>query len=129
MQWSRERPSPAALLIVLFSFLALLRLVPAVIRKAVPFSPAAKSIWGERRGLGKRYDSYQWQKLFWIGIGMLAYSAVSDRYAGAQVALASGCVISGALGWLQWRRIVNGIKARQRAGISQTELHASGAAR
>src|SRR5262245_24255897 len=50
-------------------FIALLvavRVVPAVLRRLLPFSVEAKEIWAERRNIAKQYDSYQWQKLFWI---------------------------------------------------------------
>src|SRR5262245_11853856 len=40
-----------------------LRLVPAVLRKVLPFSSEVKTAWLERRKLAKTFDSYQWQKL------------------------------------------------------------------
>src|SRR5262249_50691567 len=50
-----------------------LRLMPAVLRKALPFSSATKAVWYKRRQDAKRYDSYQWTKLLWIGIGLAGY--------------------------------------------------------
>src|SRR5437763_1474237 len=58
-------------LVLFLAFLGLLRLVPALLRHALPFSLEAKEIWRERRFIAKRHDSYQWQKLFWIGLGLL----------------------------------------------------------
>ena len=57
-------------------FLALLiglRVGPAVLRKLLPFSAEARNIWSDRRQIAKVHDSYQWQKLFWIGIGIALY--------------------------------------------------------
>src|SRR5687767_13045448 len=62
---------------ILFFVLVLLalRTVPVVFRKILPFSKAAQDIWANRRRWAKLYDSYQWQKLFWIGIGLALYIA------------------------------------------------------
>ena len=71
-------------------FLALLiglRVGPAVLRKLLPFSTEAKQIWLDRRQIAKKHDSYQWQKLLWVGLGMLPYAAVgSGLRTGADVA-------------------------------------------
>ena len=83
--------------------LFLLRLVPAVLRKLLPFSPSVKSVWAERRQLAVRYDSYQWQKLFWIGIGLIGYAGVSNRVWSVQGCLAAACLVSGAFGLASWR--------------------------
>jgi len=50
--------------------LFLLRLVPAILRRLLPFSAETQEVWRERRKLGKRYDSYQLRKLLWIGVGI-----------------------------------------------------------
>ena len=63
-------------------FLALLiglRVGPAVLRKVLPFSAEAKQIWLDRRQIAKKYDSYQWQKLFWVGLGLLPYARHGRR--------------------------------------------------
>src|ERR1700722_6836352 len=65
----------ACFLAVLFT----LRLGPAVLRKLVPFSGAVLAVWAKRRQIAKRYDSYQWKKLFWIGIGLTVYVVAFDR--------------------------------------------------
>jgi hypothetical protein len=92
--------------LVLFAGLLIaLRLVPAVLRHGLPFSVEAKSIWFERRQIAKRYDSYQWQKLFWVGVGMLPYAVVgSGLRAGEQVLLLI-CLLGGGAGLLIWRRV------------------------
>ncbi len=56
--------------------LVALRVVPAVLRRILPFSAEAKAIWAERRNIARQYDSYQWQKLFWIGLGLLPYAFI-----------------------------------------------------
>jgi len=35
-----------------------------VLRRVLPFSREVKTVWAERRALARRYDSYQWRKLF-----------------------------------------------------------------
>ncbi len=86
------------------AILFLLRLGPALVRRLVPFSREAQLIWGERRQLAKRFDSYQWQKLFWMGIGMTGYAMVSGRVGNAVGTLIVFCLIGGGLGVLIWGR-------------------------
>jgi hypothetical protein len=82
-----------------------LRVAPALIRAAVPFSAEAKAIWVERRALAKRYDSYQSQKLFWIGLGLLLYVAITaDTQVGAVLVTATS-LIGGGAGLLIWLKI------------------------
>ena len=80
-----------------------LRVVPALVRKVGRFSEPVRTIWSERRQTAKRYDSYQWQKLFWIGLGLTLSVAFSERRSMALGALASFCVIAGTLGLVTWR--------------------------
>ena len=103
MQRSGLQSSPWALVPLFLGLLVTLRLVPAVLRKLLPFSPSIKSVWAERRQLAVRYDSYQWQKLFWIGIGLVGYAAATDRVWSAQGCLAAACLVSGAFGLARWR--------------------------
>ena len=79
------------------------RLVPAVIRKVSRFSDPVRSVWTERRQMAKRFDSYQWQKLFWIGVGLALHVASSDRRPAALLALAIACLVAGTLGLATWR--------------------------
>lgn len=81
-----------------------LRIVPLIVRRLLPFSEAAQEFWAEQRRLGKRYDSYQWQKLFWIGLGMLGYAVLFDDFARSSGFLAAFCLVTGGTGLLIWRR-------------------------
>lgn len=93
---------------VLPFFLAVLigvRLVPAVIRRAIRFSEPVRSVWAERRQMAKRFDSYQWQKLLWIGLGLTLRLAWSDRRPAALLALAIASLVAGALGLATWRTV------------------------
>lgn len=90
-----------ALLVILLS----LRIVPGVLRRVLPFGREVKNVWAERRALAKRYDSYQWQKLFGIGVGWAAYLFLHKRTSGAPVALAGTCVVAGAIGMMFWVRV------------------------
>ena len=68
-----------ALVPFLVGALLTLRVVPALFRKMMPFSDAAREVWAERRQMAKRYDSYQWRKLFWIGVGLALYTTLSGK--------------------------------------------------
>jgi hypothetical protein len=106
----------ASIWIDLVLFLALLiglRVGPAVLRKLLPFSAEAKQIWFDRRQLAKLHDSYQWQKLFWVGLGLLPYAVVSGGLRTGEWALAAICLIGGGAGLLIWRRINAGPPAPQ----------------
>jgi hypothetical protein len=91
--------------LALFALLLIaLRVVPAVLRMVLPFSRETKDIWFQRRQIAKLHDSYQWQKLFWMGVGLLAYAAMpAGLHTGEQV-LALVCLVGGAAGLLLWRR-------------------------
>jgi hypothetical protein len=84
--------------------LVALRLVPAVLRKLLRFGRDAQRVWYERRQLAKRFDSYQWQKLFWVGLGMTAYVYSSSRRPSALMFITWATLLSGALGQLIWLR-------------------------
>jgi hypothetical protein len=89
-------------------FLALLiglRVIPAVLRKVLPFSTEAKQIWSDRRQIAKLHDSYQWQKLFWVGLGLLPYAVVDGGLRTGEWVLTVICLIGGGAGLLIWRRI------------------------
>jgi hypothetical protein len=85
--------------------LVLLRVVPAVLRLALPFSGEAKQIWLERRFLAKRYDSYQWQKLFWIGLGLLLFAIAAGGASVAELVVTLACLVGGSLGLWIWGKV------------------------
>lgn len=92
-----------------------LRLVPVVIRKILPFPERVIAVWAERRQIAKHFDSYQWRKLVWFGVGLAAYALSSRQFGGASAALTVFCVAGGALGILAWRhRSVTGRPAQER---------------
>jgi hypothetical protein len=89
-----------------------LRVVPALLRKALPFSAAARTIWAERRQMAKRVDSYQWRKLFWIGIGLALFALRSGQRFPALIVLAFACLMAGAVGLMIWQYRVARNQAR-----------------
>lgn len=87
----------------LLAFLFSLRLFPAIMRKVLPFSRDLNHVWSERRAMAKRFDSYQWRKLFWLGIGIACFEAAADD-AHAIVTISAGLfIVCGGLGLLMWR--------------------------
>jgi len=92
--------------LVLFftAILLTLRLAPIILRRIFPFSSEAKAAWTRRRRLAKRHDSYQWQKLFWFGIGLAGYLAASWNFRGVEGVLALFCLVAGGLGLWVWHR-------------------------
>jgi hypothetical protein len=91
--------------LALFALLLIaLRVVPAVLRMVLPFSRETKDIWFQRRQIAKLRDSYQWQKLFWMGLGLLAHAAIPGGLHTGEQVLALVCLVGGAAGLLFWRR-------------------------
>lgn len=84
--------------------LMLLRIAPLVIRKLVHFDSQLQEVWASRRRLAKEADSYQWQKLFWIGIGLLSYLIVTTSRSFSEFAVTAFCLIAGGLGLVFWRK-------------------------
>jgi hypothetical protein len=82
-----------------------LRVVPLVLRRLLPFSVEAKKIWADRRFMAKRHDSYQWQKLFWIGLGLLSYAPIGAGLREGEIVIMLICLIGGGAGLFLWQRI------------------------
>lgn len=93
---------PWKLFVFFLAVLAALRIVPGVLRRVLPFPREVKTVWAERRALAKRYDSYQWRKLFGLGLGWLAYLLVGGKAHDVPLFLALACIVSGMLGQLVW---------------------------
>ena len=94
-------PEWVFLVYILFVLLGL-RVVPLLFRKLLNFSPEAQRIWDERRQLAKIYDSFQWRKLFWIGVGLWAYLLYARVKAEYPVYVAALFTIGGGIGLATW---------------------------
>ena len=105
-----DRTSLVALVVTVLA----MRVIPAAVRMVVPFSPEARRIWAGRRTLAKAWDSYQWQKLFYIGVGLSFYSVFSGELSVFRVALCLSCVVFGAVGVIQWRIVARTIPGERR---------------
>jgi hypothetical protein len=92
-------------LVLFLALLIGLRVGPAVLRKILPFSAEAKQIWSDRRQIAKLHDSYQWQKLFWVGLGLLPWAIAGGGLKTGEWVLTAMCLIGGGAGLLIWRRI------------------------
>jgi len=79
-----------------------LRIVPVFLRKLLPLSSEAKAVWAERRQLAKRYDSFQWQKMFFVGLGLGGYTLFSGELFRSAIAVSSFCILAGAIGLVRW---------------------------
>jgi len=90
-----------------------LRVIPAVIRKLVPFEVEVQTTWRERRRQAKRFDSYQWQKLFWIALGLTMYTSLSAKPFAAAVTLTIICAAAGASGLMFWGLRVAQVERRR----------------
>ena len=89
----------------LLLILLLLRVGAAVARKVLPFSQELREAWSVRRRIAKRYDSYQWRKLMWVGIGIASYLVISGHYATIPMWLSMFCIATGAAASMRWRAI------------------------
>lgn len=90
----------AALAIVLFGVKA----VAAVARRMVPAPPAVRAHLEWRRNLARFHDSYQWRKLVWVGIGIVAAAQLGGPGDGWELPLGAACILSGAVAEVVWRR-------------------------
>lgn len=86
-----------------------LRVGPAVLRAVLPFSAETKGIWFQRRQIAKLHDSYQWRKLFWMGLGMLVFAITAGGLATGEQVLTAVCLVGGAAGLLLWQRSKAGV--------------------
>ncbi len=93
------------------ALLIALRVVPALLRAVLPFSTEVKGIWFQRRQIAKLHDSYQWQKLFWIGLGLLAFAVIGGDLPTGEQVLMTTCLLGGAAGLLLWQRSKSGVQA------------------
>jgi hypothetical protein len=102
---SAGRDGVGTSLLLFIGLLIALRVVPAVLRRALPFSAETNELWRERRYIAKQHDAYQWQKLFWIGLGLLPYSVINDGLSNGELAVTFICLIGGGAGLLFWRQL------------------------
>ena len=98
-----EQRADWALVPFVLAGLLILRIVPILLRRLLPFKQATQRAWAERRQLGRRYDSYQWRKLLLVGIGLALYALFSGETTAVRIAISSTCLLSGALGLAWWR--------------------------
>jgi hypothetical protein len=119
--WDGNR-SGWALAPFLIVVLLTLRVVPAVVRKFVPFSDTVQAVWAERRQVAKRWDSYQWQKLLWFGIGLALCTVLSGRYLTSRIVVCSICLVSGALGLARWQSVPSRIECAEQPAKQARDL-------
>jgi succinate dehydrogenase hydrophobic anchor subunit len=101
------------------------RIVPLVFRKALPFEESTRAIWFERRQLAKRFDSYQWRKLFWFGLGMGSFQVFGGWSSRPQLVLTCVCLVSGVAGLLVWRCRQKELNPNEWVGGDQQARHSA----
>ena len=94
--------SIVGLTVFFLGVLLALRLLPAILRRLLPFSKELQGVWSERRQLAKRRDSYQWQKLLWLGLGLSACLGFRGDIRGPELLLAIVCLVLGGIGLAVW---------------------------
>lgn len=90
--------------VLILAVLAALRVGPAIVRRVFRFPDDVREVWAERRQLAKRYDSYQWRKLFWLGVGLCAYLALRRDGQPGKLGLSLACLLGGVAGSLVWAK-------------------------
>lgn len=98
------QPSFWTLLALLLAVLLALRLLLTAIRNILPFSQHLKAAWFQQRQLAKRFDSYQWSKLLWFGLGLATWLATQTQRRPGEIALVVVCLAAGSAGTFFWRR-------------------------
>ena len=88
-----------------------LRFGPGLMRRVIRFSPETLEVWMRQRVMAKRYDSYQWRKQFWIGLGMALNGLVAASPPAWHLPFAITCTVFGWLGWVAWRRRLKKLQA------------------
>jgi len=87
----------------LLGVMLMVRVIPALLRHLLPFPAPVLRAWADRRQISKHYDSYQWRKLFWIGLGLGLYTALAGQPSTARIVVSLVCLLSGVLGLVRWR--------------------------
>ena len=88
------------LLMVLFA----IKMIAAVARRVVSASARVRSHWEWRRKFARHYDSYQWRKLLWFGIGIMSGGALGWPGTMTQWVLGVACFAAGGGAEILWRR-------------------------
>jgi hypothetical protein len=97
-----DRRSEWTLILFLPIVLVALKLVPLLSRRLLHVGESVEAVWAERRQLARRFDSYQWRKLFWIGLGMALFALHSRERSEVFLLLMSSCLLSGVVGIGIW---------------------------
>jgi hypothetical protein len=90
----------ALLLVMLFA----VKVIAAVARRVVSPSALVQAHWEWRRDLARNYDSYQWRKLLWFGVGIMMGGALRWPGTRTQWVLGAVCFAAGGVAEILWRR-------------------------
>ena len=97
--------SPWLSLLIFVGLLAGLRVLCALLRRLLPFSADAQQVWAERRDIARWHDSYAWQKLFWLGLGILPHAVLGAGLQPGEYVVVLVCLVGGGAGLLAWLRM------------------------
>lgn len=57
-----------------------------------------------RRDIARWHDSYAWQKLLWIGLGILPHALIGAGLLPGEYVVALLCLVAGGVGLFFWKR-------------------------
>lgn len=97
--------STGLLLLFVAGVLVALRIVPGLLRRLLPASPHVRKIWAERRHCAQAYDSFQWRKVFGLGLGWLAQLTLTNNTRVDALTLAIAFLLAGGAGQIFWVRL------------------------
>jgi hypothetical protein len=113
-----EKCPPWFFLAYILFILVALRALPIVFRKLIKFSAEAQMTWADRRQLAKVYDSFQWRKLFWMGLGLGGYLLCANVHHDFATCTALLFTIGGGFGLLTWVSISRKMKLESPAKMA-----------
>lgn len=103
VRWIDGEPGPWTTVVAFPAMLFGVKVAAAMARRMVASTEFVRSHWEWRRHLARDFDSYQWRKLGWYGVGLLLGGLAGMPGSKTQLALGTCCLLAGAAGEGFWR--------------------------
>ena len=123
--WRNDDGANWRLLPFLVCVLLMVRFVSAVVRRMLPFPGRIATEWSRQRLLAKRFDSYQWRKLLWLGFGLGTYLVMGRRTLAVPSVLVLVFLAVGSFAALRWRFLVRSGRVSGNEGLGSRGLSVS----